>query len=226
MVKMSARPLLALLMAVLLTGCGSSAPLQSDRYYALSPTISEPPAGAPVSGVLLVNTLAARGFLGGRQIVYRQHDQPLRVERYDFLLWEETVPRALSQSLADAIRAAGIFEFVVIPADRARADYILSGEVDVFEHRPTDQPPRVVASLNLALVNATDRRSVWMQEYSGEELVKAKTPEEIPDAMAESFNRLTARLVGEAVRDLHALRPRLQIKGESGTTPGFAASSR
>ncbi|TCT20204.1 ABC-type transport auxiliary lipoprotein family protein [Thiobaca trueperi] len=198
--------LTALLLVLLLTGCGSSPPLQSDRYYALSPIIRETPAATPASGVLLVNTLAARGFLGGRQIVYRQDGQPLRVERYDWLLWEETVPRALAQSLADAIRDAGLFEFVVTPADRARADYILSGEVETFEHRPTDQPPRVVASLNLSLVRATDRRSVWMKTYRGEEQVDASTPEAIPDAMAESFNRLTARLVGEVVRDLRGNR--------------------
>ena len=198
--------LAALSLVLLLTGCGSSPPLQSDRYYALSPTIRETPAATPVSGVLLVNTLAARGFLGGRQIVYRQDGQPLRVERYDWLLWEETVPRALAQSLAGAIRDARLFEFVVTTADRARADYILNGEVETFEHRPTDQPPRVVGSLNLSLVRATDRRSVWMKTYRGEEQVDASTPEAIPDAMAESFNRLTARLVGEVVRDLRGNR--------------------
>ncbi len=202
----SGNHLAALSLVLLLTGCGSSPPLRSDRYYALSPTIRETPAVTPVSGVLLVNTLAARGFLGGRQIVYRQDGQPLRVERYDWLLWEETVPRALARSLADAIRDARIFEFVVTPADRARADHILSGEVEIFEHRPTDQPPRVVASLNLSLVRATDRRSVWMKTYRGEEQVDASTPEAIPDAMAESFNRLTARLVGEVVRDLRGNR--------------------
>jgi cholesterol transport system auxiliary component len=43
------------------------------------------------------------------------------------------------------------------------------------------------------------------REYAGEESVDAQTPE----AMADAFNRLTARLIAEAVRDLQSLGPRL-----------------
>jgi cholesterol transport system auxiliary component len=189
-----------------LAGCGSAPPLESDRNYSLEPKARETPVEAPDDAVLLVNDLAARGFLGGRQIVYRTREEPLVVERYEHYLWAEPLPRALAQSLVGAIRDAGVFRFVVIPADRARADYLLGGEVAHFEHRPTDQPPRVVATLNLSLVSADRRRSLWTRQYSGEEPVSTATP----DAMAEAFNRLTARLVGEVVRDLRTLRPRLK----------------
>lgn len=203
MAAISTRTLSALSLIVLLTGCGTSAPLQPDRYYTLAPILDVTPARAPMSGVLQVNTLAAHGFLAGRQIVYRQHEQPLRVERYDLLLWEETVPRALAQILANAIRDARIFDFVIAPADGARADSILSGEVETFEHRPTDQPPSVVASLNLSLVKASDRRVLWMRRYAGEEALNGQP--QTGDAIAEAFNRLTARLVGEVVRDLRGM---------------------
>lgn len=189
-----------------LTGCGSAPPLERDRNYSLAPKVPQTGAGTPTGAILLVNDLAARGFLGGRQIVYRTREEPLVVDRYEHYLWAEPLPRALAQSLVGAIRDAGVFRFVVIPADRARADYLLGGEVSQFEHRPTDQPPRVVATLNLSLVSADQRRSLWTRQYSGEEPVQAATP----DAMAEAFNRLTARLVGEVVRDLRALRPRLK----------------
>ncbi len=206
--------LLALLLIPILTGCGSSAPLQHDRFYALEPTPSlEASAGSPSPAILLVNHLAARGFLGGRQIVYRTHQQPLVVERYDDLLWEEPVPRAMAQILVNAIRDARLFQFVVIPADRARADYLLGGEVERFEHRPTDQPSRVVATLNLSLVSTNDRHSLWTRRYSGEEMVRSETDgakPATPDAMAEAFNRLAARLATEVVRDLRTLKQQLQ----------------
>lgn len=191
--------------ALILSGCGTAPPLPRDRYYALEPPATAPGGGAPAAAILQVNDLAARGFLGGRQIVYRTREQPLVVERYDSHLWEEPVPRALASVLVSAIRQAGVFRSVVIPADRARADYLLGGEVARFEHRPTDQPPRVVAALNLSLVKVADRRSLWTRGYRDEERVEAGTPE----AMAEAFNRLASRMAQAVVRDLTAAKPLL-----------------
>ena len=55
-----------LLLLANLTGCGSSLPAKPDRFYRLAPVPLEGPGGAPVPAILLVNNLAARGFLGGR----------------------------------------------------------------------------------------------------------------------------------------------------------------
>lgn len=205
MVPLAPYRLAVMVTALMLAACSSSPPVERDRYYSLAPQIQESPSARPSSAILLVNALSARGFLGGRQIVYRTKEQPLLVERYDTLLWEEPVPQGLSQILVNAVRDAGVFRFVVIPADRASADYMLGGEVERFEHHPTDQPPSVVARLNLSLVNARDRKSLWTRSYQGEEPVAAATPQ----AMAEAFDRLTGRLVGEVVRDLKGVQPRL-----------------
>ena len=66
-------------------------------------------------------------------------------------------------------------------------------------------PPRVVGAVNLTLVRANDRRSIVGRQYRGEERVDGDSPE----AMAEAFNRLVARLVAEAVRDLQAVKEQL-----------------
>ncbi len=195
----------ALLLAVPLAGCGGGEPLRPDRFYRLDPVPLAEPAGPPSEAILLVHDLAARGFLGGRRIVFRTREEPLVVQRYENLLWEDPPPRAVAHALVRAIRAAGVFRQVVIPADRARADFLLGGEVQRFEHLPTDDPPRVAIGVNLALVRANDRSSMVSREYAGEEPLDAQTPE----AMADAFNRLAARLIAEGVRDLQALGPRL-----------------
>ena len=161
--------------------------------------------GAPVPAILLVNNLAARGFLGGRPIGFRTREEPLIAQRYEDLLWEDPPGQSLVRALESAIRAARVFEFVVVPAERARADYLLGGEVERFEHLPTDQPPRVAVAFRLVLVRADDRNSIISRDYSGEEPVTASTP----DAMVEAFIRLNARLIAEAVRDLQSAKPRL-----------------
>lgn len=105
--------------------------------------MTERSAGAQVPAILLVNDLGARGFLGGRAIIFRTREAPLLVQRYEDLLWEEPPPQSLARALVTAIQAAQVFEFAVVPAERARPDYLLGGEVERFEHLATDQPPRV-----------------------------------------------------------------------------------
>ena len=181
-----------------LAGCGSPAPITQDRFFSLAPPVLEAPSGTPHRASLQVNDLAARGFLGGRQIIFRTEAAPLQTQRYDQLLWEEPVPRALARHLADAITAARLFEFVLIPADRGHADYILGGEVELFEHHPLAATPRVVGALTLTLVRADDRRSLLQRRFAGEVEVQGATPE----AMAEAANRLATLLAAEVVRDL------------------------
>ena len=195
------------LLSLGLGGCGAPVTVKEDQYLTLvPPTAPELSGHAPASGAheqdLQVNELAARGFLGGRQIVFRTTADPWQTQRYDYLLWDEPVPRALSRHLAASIRAAGLFRFVLIPADRGNADYLLSGEVERFEHLPTATPPRVAGTLNLTLLQASDRRPLLVRRYDAEEIVAGETPA----AMAAAANRLADRLAAAVVTDLRGWR--------------------
>ncbi len=151
--------------ALLLAACGAPEPASRDRFFALEPTAAVTPGRRAEGGTLLVNDLAARGFLGGRQIVYRTAEEPLEVKRYPLLLWEEPPGRALARELTAALREARRFELVITPAQRARSDYLLGGEVTRFEHLPTDHPAaRAGAELNLTLLRGDDRRSLIIAE--------------------------------------------------------------
>ncbi|MEA3277631.1 MAG: ABC-type transport auxiliary lipoprotein family protein [Pseudomonadota bacterium] len=195
------------LVPFLITACVSSEPVQQDRFYSLEPRVQALSTEAPpVRATLLVNDLATRGFLGGREIVYRSAEEPLQVMRYPTLLWEELPGRAVAEDLVGALRTSQLFAFVITPAQRARADYLLGGELSRFDHLPTAQPPRVVAEFTLTLMRGDDRRSMLSKRYQGEEATGQSTPE----AMAQAFNRLTGRLLGEVVRDLQSLRPQLR----------------
>jgi cholesterol transport system auxiliary component len=199
--------LILILAPLALVACGAPEPVQRDRFFSLEPPIQAPPGQiTPLRATLLVNDLAARGFLGGRQILYRTQDRPLEVQRYNLLLWEKPPGRAIAGDLTRALRTAGLFELVITPAQRSRTDYILGGEVDRFEHLPTARPPEVMAEFSLTLMRGVDRRSLFSRRYRGREQTRAETPE----AMAQAFNRLAGRLIGQAVQDLRALRPRLR----------------
>jgi cholesterol transport system auxiliary component len=191
-----------LVVALLLSSCAARQPAPQERFFVLDPAVIATAGGAASHATLLVNDLAARGFIGGRQIVFRTHERPLEVSRYTRYLWEEPPGRALARELVAAIRAAGLFEFVLTPAERARSDYALSGELSRFEHLPTASPPRVAVAFTLTLMRGADRRLLLTKSYSGEERTNAPNAE----AMVYAFNRLTARLLSRAVEDLRSVR--------------------
>lgn len=203
---------IALLAIPLLSGCGSSGPPVLEQFYSLQPEIRVQPSQRATPGTLLVIPLAARGFVGGTQIVFRTAEEPLQVQRYDDLLWEQTPGRALAEALIAALRSARTFQYVISIADRARGDFILSGELTQLEHRPTASRPHVAASLNLTLVVGDDRATRFSKTYAGEQPTDASTPE----AMVRAFNRLTGRLLSEAMSDLERLAPRLPRANQTG----------
>lgn len=195
----------AALLATLLGACGTAPPAEPDRYFRLQAPATATPGGRPVAATLVVRELATRGFEGGRAIVYRTAETPLETNRYRNLLWEVAPGPAMAGMLADGLRQVDLFELVILPDQRARAEYLLEGELARFEHLPTDRPPAVAVEFSLILVRSRDRSPLATRRYSGREPVADGTPE----GMAEAFNRLAGRLVADAVRDLAALRPRL-----------------
>jgi cholesterol transport system auxiliary component len=206
--------LMSLLLGLGLAGCGSPVPVKEDQYFSLTPLTAPAPGTLPTKGgaaardhaplpaSLQVNDLAARGFLGGRQILFRTAADPWETQRYDQLLWDEPVPRALSRHLAASIRDAGLFRFVLIPADRGRADYLLGGEVERFEHLPTATPPLMAGSLSLTLIRASDGRPLLERRYDAEVMVTGSTPAD----MAAAATRLADQLAAAMVTGLRAWR--------------------
>lgn len=190
----------------LLAGCGSSGPTTRDQFYALEPEVRVAASTRPVAGSLLVTPLASRGFLGGTQILFRTAAAPLQVQRYDRLLWDGPPGRALAEALIGALRTANVFQYVISVADRAQADFTLNGELTRLEHLPTASPPQVSVAFDLALVAQPNRSIQLTRSYSGTEPTLTSTPE----GMVSAFNRLTGRLLSQAVADIQRQAPRLR----------------
>ena len=206
--------LTGLLLVLGLAGCGSPVPIKEDQYFSLTPPTTLEPGSlateggavardrAPLPASLQVNELAARGFLGGRQILFRTAEAPRETQRYEQRLWDEPVPRALSRHLATRIRDAGVFRFVLIPADRGRADYLLGGEVERFEHLPTAHPPRMAGTLSLTLIRASDGHPLLERRHDAEVPVSGPTPAD----MATAATHLADQLAAAVVEDLRSWR--------------------
>jgi cholesterol transport system auxiliary component len=193
-----------------LGGCGGGERVR-DLFFGLRADLVVAPSPQPIPGTLRVTPIAARGFVAGSRIVYRTAEEPLQVQRYGQLLWEEVPARAIADDLTAAMRAAGVFEHVITAGDPARADYLLTGELQRFEHRPTDDPPHVLGELNLTLVRGQGRQVLVAATYLAEEPVAVTADgRTTPEAIIDAFNRLAGRLIAEVLADAQALAPSLR----------------
>lgn len=199
---------LAAALGLMLGACASRGPARQDHFYPLAPAIQVTPAAeAPVAATLLVTQPSARRLTVGRELVFRRDDRPGEVQRYTYHLWAEPPAAAIASALIAALREARLFAFVIAPGQRARADFLLTGELRRLEHLPSANPPQVAAEIHLTLVDGYDRRPLSAHLYQGTE---PTGPEDGPPAAAAASDRLLGRLLGEAVRDLQALHPRLR----------------
>jgi cholesterol transport system auxiliary component len=171
----------AVLVTAALAGCGGNR--VQDLYFSLDPDVPVVPSGRTAPGTLRVSPLSARGFIAGSRMVYRTREEPLEVKRYGQILWE-AVP--------------------------ARADFLLTGQLLTFEHRPTDAPPAVVAELHLTLVRGKGREVLVDGTYAGTEPTRIGADgRTTPAAIVDAFNRLSGRLIGEVLADAQRLMPSL-----------------
>ncbi len=190
-----------LLLTLLLSGCAST-PAVRDQFYQLTASELMPSSQVPLHpGTLLVTNIAARGFLGGLPIVFRDDEQPSLTQRYDNHLWEQPPARMLKAQLVRTLDSAGIFRHVLADPSGAQIDYRLSGQLTRFEHRPTAQPPTVALELELTLIETSTRRLRLARRYARQQPTAASTPV----AMVAAFNQLVDQVLDEIIADLRKI---------------------
>lgn len=153
----------------LLGGCFNSAPpVPRDHYYRVlipAPARNDVPA---LLGVLEVSPLDADGLLRERPLLYSANGQSYDMQQHDYHYWIDPPPRMLQNQLIDYLRLSGLAATIVTPDLRVKADYKLSGRIKRLERLLGGGPPRVVAELELALVENTSNRLLLVRNYTAE----------------------------------------------------------
>jgi len=176
-------------------GCSATPPPQ-DQFYRLEPEPVTVPAKQISTGTILVTQLNARGFSGGARIVFRDNVDRLRVQRYRNRLWSDPPAAMIQDAIVQALRAEHIAEYVITPAERANANWIVSGTLFRIEHlRDVNQ---VNIEFELGLINAQNRKTVFQHGYS-----QAESAEDTSMAsVVAAFNLVLAQLIATAVKDI------------------------
>ena len=181
---------LTVLFWALVAGC-QSGPAPRETFYRLAPDFEQLVHNEQACGTLLVGRLGTRGFAGGRAIVFRDEAEPLQVQRYNYHLWSESPALMIQDALARSLRATASARYVITPAERANADWIVSGILLRMEHFPDALPAKVVIEAELGIVGTETRQALFLQRYIETE---SATSNRIDDAV-HSFNQALQRML-------------------------------
>lgn len=192
------RKVFSLIAVMLLVGGCKSVPAPQEKFYRLDPIIGESVSAKKGCGTILVGRLGSRGFAGGRAIVFRNKVDPLQVQRYNYHLWSEPPASMIQDGVAQSLRASGIAEYVITPAERASTEWIVSGVLVRMDHFPESEPPYVELELEIGVVSTANRQTVFFKTYRETE---AAVSNSIVDAV-KAFNSVFQRILTSIQEDV------------------------
>jgi len=190
--------LLAMLVALTLGGCASSA-VPEDQFFRLD---VEPGKAAvaekPLPGTLGVARFHSEGLTGSRAIVYSDADQPLMLRQYHYHFWVEPPPRLVRDELVSYLRSAGAAEQVMAANAGSAPDFLVDGRVVRFEHVRSKSGAAAVISIELRLKHGARGKVELMKEYT------RSVPVDGPGmhAVARAFNRALGEIFNEFAVDI------------------------
>lgn len=198
------RPLraLALVCAVSALAACAQPPVPKDSFYRLEVATPTAPAGAPVfPGKAEVRPLNADGVLLQRAVAFVPEDSDA-IEQYSYHFWSGPPAALVQRALADALRAANLFETVVTPEIRVRTDYEVQGRLARFEQVLSGGAPRFVVELDLTVTEKRGMALLLMKTYRAEVPAETATVAAAVDAARQALGDIFA----EVATDLRALR--------------------
>ncbi len=211
-----------------MTGClGSAPPVPRDHYYRVlvapptqgdeSPSASGQSAsgqsasrqsaiGITFPGVLSVAPLDADGLLRERPLLYSATGGAHELQQHDYHYWMDPPPRMLQAQLVDYLRASGLAKAVITPELRVRPDYEITGRLKRFERLLGGGPTRVVAEVELALVETAPKQLLVVETYSAEVVAGNNSVEASVLALAQALTRIFERFLADATWSQTAFR--------------------
>jgi len=191
----------ALLLAASLGGClGAAPPVPRDNFYRIMVTPPQPAEAPLFAGIVSVAPLDADGLLRERPILFSSSGGPQKIQQHDYHYWIEPPARMLQAQLVDYLRGSAMADSVVTPELRLAADYEISGKIKRMERLLGSGPARVVAELELAMVETRTRRLIVVGTYSAEVPTAdgdvASSVLALDEALSDIFSRFTAEAGG------------------------------
>lgn len=152
----------ALMGAIVLAGCGS---VRYPTNYVLSfpPPVRQAPPSDSALGPVAVREFGCPEYLCEGRLVYRP--TPEEVEFYEYHRWALNPRQAITQYVAEGLRAQSIFKSVAVERGSETA-YVLSGNIERLEEVDEGHDVRAVCRISAQLLDGRTRSVVWSHTAS------------------------------------------------------------
>lgn len=194
-----------LLLFLLLGACATTEPVPEDRFYRLERIQPQHIFAVPVlRGGLAVDHIQADPLRSGRAVIYRDHDQPLQLQRYHYEFWVDQPPRLLHQALLSHLRDSGVADTVMNTGEPSAAAYYLRLRLLKFEQVLDRESAHVEVALQATLSSGRSDALLWTRTYAQRQAGSGRqmhaTARAMQLALGELFAALQADLATSAQR--------------------------
>ena len=162
--------------------------------------------GIMFPGVLSVAPLDADGLLRERPLLYSPTGSATEMQQHDYHYWMDPPPKMLQAQLVDYLRASGVAKAVVTPDLRVRPDYEITGRLKRFERLLGGGPTRVVAEVELAMVETRRNQLLVVETYNAEVTAADDSVEASVLALDQALARIFERFLADATWSHTAFR--------------------
>jgi ABC-type uncharacterized transport system auxiliary subunit len=182
----------ALLGALLLAGCGK---VRYPQSYVLNvPRATPQRTPSPEAlGTLAIREFRCPDYLCEGRIVYRPNQE--EVGFYEYHRWATNPRQAITQSIADTLRARSLFKSVVVQGGGIEAAYVLSGNIERLEEVDKGRDVRAVCTISAQLLDARTRSVVWSHAASETVPVESRNVAGVVSSLSTAARMAVNRLV-------------------------------
>jgi ABC-type uncharacterized transport system auxiliary subunit len=196
-------PIIFLICAVLLAGCGAARP---SKYYQLtvpSNDSADPPGDAfPVT--IVMGPLLSSHLYREDHIVYSSNGEAMGT--YEYQRWAEPPTEMIQEVLFRALRSSGRYRAVYAQRSSIRGDYLLHGQLyDFKEITGSALSARVVFELELR--DTKTGSTVWTHLYNHDEPVNGKDVSSVVAALDRNVQRGTSEFTASLAQYFSAHPP-------------------
>ncbi len=185
-----------IVVAMMLTACGSAPPAPEDHYYRLiTPEVGR--AAAPtLDSTLIVKRFAADGILDQRAIAFANASAPQALKHYNYHFWSDPPTHLVQDYAVMYLRRAGVAPQVVPIEVGVDGGYELLGRVRRFEHLREGQES-VAVTLELGLLRVDDATLLMLKDYSATRATNGTSPAFAVRALNAALNDVMARFTAD-----------------------------
>ena len=194
----------AVVATLVLAGCGS---VRYPTSYLLNLPAPAPQAAPPQAplGPVAVREFRCPDYLCEGRIVYRP--TPEEVGFYEYHRWAASPRQAITQSMADALRARSLFKSVAVHERGIEAAYVLTGNIERLEEVDEGRDVRAVCTISAQLLDARTGSVVWNHTASEAVPVQTRNVAGVVVSLSAAARTVIDRLVASVAKELASGQP-------------------